>query len=565
MKWPFSRKRDVTWDSLSKAQQSVVARKIGGAALSLARRAHFGRGYEAVTSPFTEQRRGATVESRGEDWQMTPSQRNQLVNLQRDMMRNSPTRVMQDQQIRVNVVGNVGGKLYAAFPAEFKAAADEVVSYFNTKWFPRAEFTFRKSFNWILKTALTGQDVNGNVVLVFDDGILSGGDGTGRIRGFEGDEIGEVPDLSQYFPTGYTQKAGFVYNRLGMFCGVFVSSVQRDRLQRGRGTLDPSLGILKLDFDPEDDDALVNWILLGDMRRFNQGRAVSPLTSAVTALVDLHETVASEAQAAKLNAQLVGQILQDANVETDAVVPSAFDDEAPAGGALPAEVEFSTKELKAIGAHFDQMPLGMKIELMDTKRPNVNMPAYVEFVTGLIGGTRGLARVYSTLKAQTSYTAFRGEQVMTRPSFEEAQADLEREVCDWAARCVITRAKRLGLIVNELPDGWERMIAWNWPRMPEVSEKDAETARKMRLENGMSSLRRELGPGDYEKLMAERAAEKRDADEAGFIYPGTVTTAGQIKPDAEGEEDESATDETGAPEDGADEDVSETKKGGENA
>ena len=519
-------RRDVTWASLSPAQRDSVAHKIAGGVMGLMNLAHFGRGYEAVTCPFSEQRRAAVVETNGEDKQLTPQQRNKLVNLGRDMMRNAPERVAQDQQLRVNTVGCEGGKLYASFPEGYGAAAEEVMHYFNKVWATKAEFTFRKNFNWILKTALTAQDVGGNVVLVFDDGILTGGNGTGRVRGFEADEIAEIPhtDFEKRFPKGWTQSRGFVYNASGMFCGLFVSTSQR-----GKAVFDPSAGFLTLRLDPFDDEATPNFILLGDMRRFNQGRAVSPLVSALTALVDLHETVASEAQAAKLNAQMVGQILESETAEPE-VDMSGFDDRevADATEALPEQVKFTTKELKAIGAHFDKMPPGLKIELLDTKRPNLNIIAYVEHVTGVIGATRGLARVYATLKAQTSYTAFRGEQAMSEQSFREARKEMERTVCDPIARLVIARAVRQGLIEAELPEHWEEMLAWTWPKMIEVNEKDAQSALKMKLENGITSLTRELGPGEMERILAERKREKQLFDDAGLIYPGTVTAAGQI-------------------------------------
>ena len=518
----------VTWASLSPAQQYAVARKLAGGVMGLV---NLSRGYEAVTHPFSAQRRAATVETGGEDKQLTPHQRNQLVNLGRDMMRNAPERVAQDQQLRVNTVGCEGGKLYASFPEGYGDAAEEVMHFFNKVWAQKAEFTFRKNFNWILKTALTAQDVGGNVVLVFDDGILTGGNGTGRVRGFEADELAEIPqsEFEKRFPKGWTQSRGFIYNASGMFCGLFASTSQR-----GRAVFDPSAGFVTLRLDPFDDEATPNFIVLGDMRRFNQGRAVSPLVSALTALVDLHETVASEAQAAKLNAQMVGQILEDVNADPDDDETPGFNDREveDATKAKPVTVKFSTKELKAIGAHFDRMPPGLKIDLLDTKRPNLNIIAYVEHVTGVIGATRGLARVYSTLKAQTSYTAFRGEQAMSEQSFRESRKELERNVCDPIARLVIARAVRLGLIEAELPEHWEEMLAWNWPKMIEVNEKDAQSALKQKLENGVTSLTRELGPGEMERILAERKREKSLFDDAGLIYPGTVTVSGErIDPD----------------------------------
>ena len=533
----FRRQRAATWADLSADEKRRAANKIAGVAMSLTKYAMFGgRAYEATKPSTARNRAPSWVEKEGEDGTVSPSERNRIVNMHRHMLRNSPTRVSQDQQIRVHVVGSVGGKMYASFPAEFKSAADEVMEYFNSTWFPRAEFTFRKNFNWILKTCLTAQDTNGNVVLVFDDGILTGGKGTGRIRGFEGDEIANLRDGDAMLKErGLTQRAGFLYNAVGMFSGVILSTSQR-----GEDEFDASKGVRILTMDPYDDSADPDWICLGDMRRFNQGRAVSPLTAAICALIDLHETAASEAVAAKINSQLVGQILSSAESDTAPSLP-AFEDQA-AATEQATTINFTTTQLNAIGAHFDQMPEGLKIDLLDTKRPNANMPAYIEFLTGLVGGTRGLARVYATLKAQTSYTAFRGEQVMTQPSFEEAQQDLEREVCDWAARHVIRRAVKLGIIKSPLPVGWERMIAWNWPKMPEVSEKDAQTALSLKLKNGVTSLTRELGPGEMEKIAEEQAREAAIFRAAGLIYPTTETASGQIatettsEPKTEGEE-----------------------------
>ncbi len=490
----------------------------------------FSAGYEVVSAPYDKMRREATVETLGEDNQLPASKRLKLVNLQRDMLRNSPTRVAQDQQQRVNVVGSVGGKLYAAFPNTHSAAAEAVMEYFNKRWFPRAEFTFRKNFNWLLKTLLTTQDVSGNVILVFDDGILTGGNGTGRIRAFEGDEIAEVPRLDGYFPASYTQSQGFVYNPSGMFCGAFVSTSQR-----GKAVFEPSKGVIRLAIDPFDDDAVPNWICVGPMMRFNQGRSVPPSAAALATLIDLHETNANEAQASKFNAQLVGQVLQDAGTTPPKPVPSAFDDEAASGGTGgdTADVKkIVLDRLRAIDIRYQDMPEGLKMELFDTKRPNTNLPAYIDYLAGLCGGVKGMARVFSVLKAQTSYTAFRGEQVMSEPSFDEARRDLEREVCDWAARCVISRAVRLGLIRSSLPDGWERMLAWRWPKMREVSEKEAQEALAKKIQNGVTSLTRELGPGEFEKIIAEQAYEKAAFDKAGLIYPSETTVSGTIKDQA---------------------------------
>lgn len=546
MKWPLSIFSRSNAKNLSAAPAGQPTGSMPGAADS------FARGYEAVQAPFDQMRREAVIETRGEDKQLPAGKRLKLTNLQRDMLRNSPMRISQDNQLRVNIVGPEGGKLHASFPEQYKDAADEVIHYFNKVWFPKAEFTYRLNFNWVLKSILTSLDVGGDMILVFDDGILSGGTGTGRIRAFESDEIADVPRLEDYFPKNHTQSQGFVYNGLGMFCGAFVSTSQR-----GRTVFDPKGGIVKLKMDPFDDAATPNWIMLGNMRRFNQGRGVSSLTGAITTMIDQHETSQNEALAAKWNSKLVAQVLHDSGSDSGTPIPSAFDDASQPGNAQGENVKKVVLEkLRAIGIQYQDMPEGLKIELFDTKRPNARLPEYLDYLSGLVGGSRGLTRVFSTLKAQTSYTAYRGEQIMAWQTFRDDRKDLERRCCDWIVRCVISRAVRLGLIRSSLPDGWEDMIAWTWPKMIEVSEKEAQSAIQLKMQNGLTSLTRELGPGEFEKVMEERAAEKKRFDEAGLIYPGETSVSGEIK---------SGTDTTSGDGDGAASDETTDNEGGNNA
>lgn len=502
------------------------------------KRGQFAKGYDAVNELYSRQRREAYIEHAGEDKQLSTEKRNKIINLHRDLLRNAPEAVSQDQQVRVNVVGFVGGKMFASF-GDAKEAAAEVMRYFNKRWCRHADYTFGEHFNEVLKTVLTAQAANGNVVLVFDDGILTGGNGTGRIRGFEGDEIASVPktEFEKHFPKTYVQSEGFVYNESGIFCGCFVSTSQR-----GKKVFAPQLGYITLKFDPFDDTTVPNWIVIGDMRRFNQGRAVPPGVSALTTAVDLHETRSSEAQAAKLNAQMVGQIIK---TEDDggpyAGNGGAFSGPSSSTGSGDGAAEVrhvALKNLKAIGAKLDEVPYGRKIEIFDTKRPNPNFAAYAEYMQGVTAAVRGLPRVYATLKVNNSYTGYRGEQRIAEQSFTEAQKQLERKVCDWAAYLAITRAVKIGLIKATLPEDWSERIAWQWPKLPEVSVKEAESGRKLKLENGVSSLTRELGPGELDEIIEERKREKELFDKAGLVYPGETTVSGQIKSATDGDDED---------------------------
>ena len=516
---------------------------------SRAKDSKLSKGYDVVRPEFEDQRRPAYIEHKGEDKQVTTAQRNKIINLNRDLMRNSPESVLQDQQVRVNVVGCVGGKLYAEFGEGGKSAADAVMKFFNKKWCRHAEFTRGEDFNTLLKNVLTAVNVNGDMILVFDDGILTGKNGSGRIRGFEGDEIANVPrdEFEKRFPKTYTQVDGIVLNECGMICGAFVSTSQR-----GRKVFNPQDGFITLKADPFDDEKVPNWIIVADVRRFNQVRGISPSVSAATTALDLHESRGSEAQAAKLNSKMVYQILKGETSDPGAA--SSIPGFAPIGaagaqgsGADGGKEEIDVTPLKNIGAIGINNPQGVKTEIMDTKRPNPNFQNYAQFMAGIQGGVRGLPRVYSTLQVQNSYAGFRGEQKIAEQSFNETKKLLERHVCDWAARCAISRAAKIGIISAALPDEWWDMIAWRWPEPPEVSVKDAEAGRAQKMKNGMTSLRRELGPGEVEKIIAERAKEKALFDAAGLIYPGEETASGHLKDDgpsdeeSEGDEDKDNT------------------------
>jgi hypothetical protein len=133
------------------------------------------------------------------------------------------------------------------------------------------------------------------------------------------------------------------------------------------------------------------------------------------------------------------------------------------------------------------------VEFPDLKHPNVNMAGFIESVLGFSGSALGLAQAYTRLRADTSYTAFRGDMIMTWRTFYWLQKHLERTVCDWVAIKVLGWAQRKGL-VGKIPDGWERRISWTWPTMPEVDTLAAEQAIAAALKNGTVDYAELIGP-----------------------------------------------------------------------
>ncbi|MBQ6007309.1 MAG: phage portal protein [Kiritimatiellae bacterium] len=533
----------VRFKDLKPDQQRVVARRIAGAARALVRLAHGGGGYEAVEAPTSKQRKPAFVELTGEDGILTAHKRGKLTDLSRQAMRNGPERRAIDHQRRVNIVGTLGGKLTCNFPG-----GDVCARWFNSTWAPHAGFVNDTHFNNILKLVVQSIDTDGDCALVFDDGFITGGLGTGRVRAFETDEIASLDekDFKALVGADHTQSQGVVFDSLGAFCGVVVSTSQR-----GRQTFTAKDGAARyLQRDPFARDRSDNWIFCASRTRFNQGRGISPLVAAINTLTDIHEIAASETQSAKVNSQLVGQIISDAKdeVTTDSV-PDAFKAAVDAANAEVADgsaadgddekVEFSLEEMEAIGAHFDEMPAGKRFELLDTKRPNPNMAAYLDWLVGTAASTLGMPRLYAMLRAEASYSAARAEMCLAWTTFEECQKELERTVCDWIGRQAIAWAVRTGELRVTLPPDWHRLLSWSWPKPREIDETKTVSATREKLRLGLTTYRRELGP-DYKASLEEWAAELKDFEKLGLPHPALQTVAGAVieQPQKEGTEDE---------------------------
>lgn len=493
-------------------------------------------GYDVVSGPDQLLRPRGTVEYGGEDSALPVWNRLRMINMARQGVRNGDSLRALMRQMELNVVGTVGGKATFTFPDGFAGAADEIRDAF-AKWARHAEFSDGLPFSKVLALVVDTKFTGGDMVLLFDDGLI---EDSGRLLAFDPDEIGDVPKdwLAERLP-GTTQRQGRIYNRFGRFIGVTVS-----RKYRGCGSFkrDPE-GVLFLTMDDFADDS--DWVMLREVWRFNQGRGVPPVAAPLDSLLDLESVTKFEVQAAMKNCQTLGQVIAtsdnaangDADDEDDELDPELARKAAAAAGnggeegegaegetdavsdaAEPPDEDVTLDNIRGAGAIFDQLPDGYKMELLDTKRPNPNVEGFVKWLSGRSGAAVGLAKCYANMEATTSYTAFRGEQVMTWPTFEEWQKSLEREVCDWVVRRWARWATRKGLLKVTLPDGWERFVAWSWPTMREVDQKKAAEAKKVMLESGLILLD-ELHPGDKRGFMRKLGEDIQLYHEIGLQHP----------------------------------------------
>ena len=496
-----------------------------------------GTGYDVAGERGTGKRREAKIELKHEDEILNPSKRLRVLNLTREGIRNAPQVRALVQQLRVLIVGLQGGKLVLSTDAsDWNNAAQS----FFTDHAAAIDFIDGTGLNECLKLIITALAAEGgDFAAVFDSGILSGGNGTGKLRFFESDNIAnlEPTEFERRFGKEWSQSQGLIYNELGRFVGIVLSGKKRGK------TVFAKEECFTLVREPDAPLAESDWFYGKRKWRLLQGRGISPQTVAIAALLDMYELITSEVQTGKLNSKVFAQVLDD--IETSV---SGGDDDldggaGEAGGeedeedSLPDD-DTDTKSAPPVldvtdfeataGSKVLNMPPGAKLDLIDLKRPSENSIRFVEFLLGGSAAVHGLTRVYAGMKAEASYTAFRGEQCMAWASIEEAQKELERGILDWLGRKVIAWAAQTGRLADG-PEGWQTKLSWQWPTMKEVNEVDAQTAVSAKLKNCVTTYRALLGP-HWRTILTQVSEEVKWFTENGLPHPATQTVSGQIAP-----------------------------------
>lgn len=522
---------------------SVQERKQYGRVLgAVMKAAYFGRGRYNVVTKDARLRSSAQVEQGGEDDALTPNERAKLLGLTRQQMRNGETLPAVLKQFEFNVVGTIGGKASFSFPEKYEESAKTMQSAF-AKWASRCEFFRNENLAKLLKLTMRTMILGGDVALVFDEGAF---DDSGKILGFESDNIANIPaaEFEKRMPKGWSQSQGFIYDQFHRLVGCFVAPNQRgvDTLQVF-GEND-ELRILPLISDPHAAAEDLPFIIFANTWRFNQGRGVTPLAGSIGSTTDLEDVTKFEIQAAKWAAQKVAQIIdegpaenKDANLGSlnpDLLTPLNEDEADEIIEAAKAELEdgqetLSLDNIEGAGALYDILPQGLKMELLSPEHPNQILPEFVKWLQGRVGWSLGVGSVYATGKADKSYTAFRGEQVMSWPAFEDLQHELETKVLDWIVPKWAKWAFRRGILPKNLalPEDWQRYVKWNWPRIREVNQVDEANAAKLSLLTYTKTYRDILGP-DYKEHFKQIAKEQDELEKLGLFDPRKQTVAGGV-------------------------------------
>jgi capsid protein len=450
--------------------------------------------YDAVEP--NSARKAPKVERKSETQQLQGSKRAKAANVGRELERNVSSAKSIMHQFRVNVVGWLGK---IQINIKDSTVAEDATAWFNGTWSKNPDYrdpvvTWSKELQNILASVIR----EGDCVIVIDDGVI---DDSGQLLSFESDQCVRMSDKLFKAYKGkndWTQDGGIIRDKIGKQIGYVTTG------KRGLTVIDKAEDYTV--YSTESARLIKNpW-------RLNQGRGVGSLLTASTNFADLYEILASELQSAKRASQLAGYTKRS-NAVTDP------DDPGNAPEFLPENDQMGATEVDAMGAndataippnyenfeamtsHWEYVDKDDEIQILDINRPNVALEVFTKFVLGQSGASMGLAKAYTLLSADSSYTSFRGDMILTWVTFYELQKCLERMACDWVAVKVLTWAMRKRLI-KKLPKGWESSISWVFPKMPAVDELKENNATAVALKNGTTSWAMLLGPDWKAKLTA---------------------------------------------------------------
>jgi len=472
-------------------------------------------------------RRKSSVETKGETGKqgiLNPFDRLNALNLCRDAVRNYSSAKSIEHQLKVNIIGP-SPKIQVNTGDEF---GKEVTDWFNTDWAKDCDFRQERRLAKLAQLVVAGRKREGDLLTVFDDNMIKD---SGKILFYESDLICDVSGdaADKIKEKKWTQTDGIISDEWGREVGYVTTH------RRGMSSV-PEADATIWTRDPDDKDANMVKLIREDYRLI-QGRGISPMLSAISDFLDCYEMRSKELQSAKVAASMYASVkrkeaetdFDDPRFDPDNENPSDQDDSYdPDASTLPEDQdEPATYEAleKLTGGYTNYLDKEDEIEFPDINRPNVAMKEFLDYVMDQGGSVFGFAHAYTRLKADTSYTAFRGDMILTWVSIYADQKDMEHDFLDWVAVRAIRWNMRKNGFKNEAPEGWEKTISWNLPKIPYIDELKERKAHSEGLKNGELKYSDILGP-DWQKHFEQYSKELEAARGLGLPLNVFETKAG---------------------------------------
>ena len=166
----------------------------------------------------------SSPEVRTEDEILSPTKRAMLLDLTRNLVRNSSLFNTILGQLQTNVVSTCGGKVVLSLPNE-ETNKDLRKTFFS--YTRNVDFYTGDNLNRLLKRVLREYVIGGDCILLFDDGLI---ENSGKVLLFESNEIVDVPlsAVQEHYGKGAWISQGKVYSPNGRHIGTVVSKSQKN-------------------------------------------------------------------------------------------------------------------------------------------------------------------------------------------------------------------------------------------------------------------------------------------------------------------------------------------------
>lgn len=490
--------------------------------------------YDAVKMTGNRHRR---IMDRGrEEAEFLPYDRMYAITLGRDMHRNQARYVALERMISRMTAGTVRCQVNTDDIAWNNAAEH----YFNYDFSRDCLMQIpRTHLSELCQQLVSSMIREGDVLVVYDaPGVAVG---SARLLVFEADQLVRMADtdFAALYPR-CRQEAGVIINEYGVTVGYIVSVLRLDDQQRFRPNLLTTLPASQcLVFSTEDA------VLLAARYRPGQIRGVPEMLPVSICLDDADEMVKSELMTSKMGAKNWATVYQSEstqNAMVDQDLSSAVFDQEEKGNYDPATGQIIDPDAAAAGPSMPERPHYDSIDSTDSAivtylngkdrmdvhtptRPNLHVDEFFRSRNADAASALGLARGYAEMAVTNSYTAHRGESLLTWSAIYDRQKHLERTLLDWLAVKVIEHGMAVGAIPSAAPSDWRTRVSWEMPTMQPIDERTSVEAQASALKSGLTTYKELLG-SDWADKLRQLATEKNLAEELGLPLSILETVSG---------------------------------------
>lgn len=465
----------------------------------------------------------SSTETRTEDEILDPSKRARLLDLTRNLVRNSSLFNTILGQLTTNVVSTCGGKVVLSLPNE-QTNKQMKLSFFS--YTRNVDFYTGDTFNHLLKRTLREYVIGGDCVLLFDDGLI---EDSGKVLLFESNEIVNVPPsvVEHHYGKGAWISQGKVYSPNGRHIGTVVSKSQKNCALAGQAADPNKCYFLKR--DPNGNPLDNYWFHFSS--NWREGRGVSQAASAIATIHQLEDLVQSELMASRRNSQIFCWLTQ--SQEPDEVVPSTFDSqevsdmtdeqiEEVAKAEAEEEKVVSFNRAKENSIVYEALPEGFDAKQLQLAHPNTNVQTMVDWLANRCAASMGLSKVFATGDAHDA--DYRANQLFAFPAILELQKDLE-QICDWVFYRFVKWSQKKEDVTSYVAEDFMDYVTWEWKGIDDLSPVEYQNGIRLALENNTRTYKEILGNNWKEKL-EQTAYEHKWMSEHGITHPAEKMISG---------------------------------------